>query len=84
MTVPVESSRELHRNADTDGSPQTLHHTLGSGRFQASPGSHIHDGGDSVLLLGDVTITGSRSSGAALVSVIEALTKLGATDATST
>lgn len=47
-------------------------HTLGLARNQAMPGGIIRD----------VTLTGSRAGGAALVSVIAALVALGATDAT--
>lgn len=39
-----QDSRKLHDRADTDTGPRSLHHTLGSGRNQASPGDHIHDG----------------------------------------
>lgn len=80
----TEESRALHENADTDGGVGSIHHTLGPGRFQAAAGSHRHDGGDSGLLLDGVNLTGSRSGGAALSSVIAALVALGATDATTT
>lgn len=36
-----------HLSADTDSSITAIHHTLGSGEYQASPGSHRHDGKDS-------------------------------------
>lgn len=36
-----------HIGADTDASTLAIHHTLGPKPFQASPGSHIHDGKDS-------------------------------------
>lgn len=78
-----EEVRRLHEKADTDGDDRSMHHTLGPRRGQASPGSHTHDGGDSVQLLADTVITGSKSSGAALISVIAALRELGATDATT-
>lgn len=73
---------EFHIFSDKDSSADAQHHTLGTGTNQASPGSHNHDGGNSVALLANYTISGSRSSGAALVSVIEALVQLGATDST--
>lgn len=84
----VPSAREVlefHTHADKDGSPTALHHTLGVKPNQASPGNHVHDGGSSALIesLADVTITGSRSSGAAVASIISALEKLGATDSTT-
>jgi hypothetical protein len=36
-----------HIGADTDASTLAIHHTLGPKPFQASPGSHIHNGKDS-------------------------------------
>lgn len=44
------SSKEVelfHTNSDKDGSPTSIHHTLGNGPNQASPGDHVHDGGTS-------------------------------------
>jgi hypothetical protein len=35
---------EAHNNSDKDTSANAQHHTLGPGRNQASPGSHVHDG----------------------------------------
>lgn len=32
-----------HQDADTDASPSAIHHTLGTGAFQAAPGNHTHD-----------------------------------------
>ena len=43
---PEEINR-LHSNSDKDLSQLALHHTLGTGHNQASPGDHIHDGGTS-------------------------------------
>ena len=76
--------KKAHTNADTDGDEGSLHHTLGPAHAQASPGDHDHRGSTSVELLKGVSITGSRSGGAALVSVIAALVQLGATDSTTT
>lgn len=73
---------DLHTNADTDTRAESIHHTLGSLPTQASPGDHAHDGGTSPLLLSGVTLTGSRGGNVALVSVISALVRLGATDST--
>lgn len=86
MDKDKPSSKEVslfHTNSDVDGSSKSLHHTLGSNRGQASPGDHTHDGGTSKLLLEGISVTGSRSGGAALLSVISILTSLGATDATT-
>jgi len=65
---------------DTDRNVFSAHHTLGINHLQASSGSHNHDGVNSVPVLDGVAITGSRSGGAALVSIIAALVKLGAVD----
>ena len=62
---------------DTDVNRQSPHHTLGDGPNQAASGDH----GSSHLQ--GVTISGSRTSGAAVASIIAALKKLGATDATT-
>lgn len=32
-----------HQSPDTDGGTTSLHHTLGTGAYQAAPGNHIHD-----------------------------------------
>ena len=32
-----------HQNADTDVSATSIHHTLGTGQFQAAAGNHTHD-----------------------------------------
>jgi hypothetical protein len=74
---------KAHRNADTDGKPTAAHHTLGPGTFQSSPGNHTHDGAQSALVLGNVTLTGVKTGGTALNSVIAALVALGATDTTT-
>ncbi len=44
--TPAES-RKAHIRADTDISPRSLHHTLGTKHNQASPGDHNHDGANS-------------------------------------
>lgn len=73
----------LHTRDDVDVRVESHHHTLGAGPTQAAPGGHRHRGGDSELLLSGTTITGSRSDGTALLSVINALVILGATDSSS-
>lgn len=81
---PTSEEVELfHQNADTDARAEAIHHTLGVGDNQAARGSHNHRGGDSVLLLSGITITGSRGGNVALLSVIQALVALGATDSTT-
>lgn len=81
--VPPQIVRDFHKRADTDSSPQAIHHTLGAKSGQAAGGDHNHDGSNSRRILKGTTISGSRASGAALVSVINALVKLGATDSTT-
>lgn len=81
--VPPDVVKSFHKRSDVDSSAQAQHHTLGQKAGQAASGDHNHDGANSRKLLKGTTITGSRSGGAALVSVIDALEKLGATDATT-
>lgn len=66
---------EFHQKADTDGSTQSQHHTLGIGHNQASPGDHSHDGQSSRLIGSGrkITISGAKGGNAALASVIAAL-----------
>ena len=35
---------KFHTNADTDGSREAIHHTLGPNSTQAAPGDHDHRG----------------------------------------
>lgn len=79
----AEEVEKLHTFADTDGRKEAIHHTLGVGSNQASPGDHNHRGGDSLQLLTGITLTGSRGGNIALLSVIQALVALGATDSTT-
>lgn len=79
----AEEVETFHTNADTDSRAEAVHHTLGAGDNQAAKGSHNHRGGDSVQLLGGVTITGSRGSDAWRLSITQALVALGATDSST-
>lgn len=81
--VDPQTVEKFHQKADTDASQTSIHHTLGPRHDQAAAGDHNHSGSNYVPVLKGTTITGSRSGGAALTSVIAALVKLGATDATS-
>jgi hypothetical protein len=81
--LSAEDVERLHRNADTDTRKESLHHTLGPRGNQASPGDHDHKGGNSNLLFAGMTITGDRSDGTALLSVIQILTQFGATDSST-
>jgi hypothetical protein len=86
MTAPdiptsVESLKE-HTNADTDGSQTSLHHTLGQGHNQSSPGDHIHDGKNSKRIGAKKnpafpTTAGAAYSQAQMQTVIDALRTLG-------
>lgn len=78
-----EEVRTFHTNADTDGSSKSIHHTLGPGRGQASPGDHDHNGGSSKLILTGINLTGAKAGNTALASVIAALVAMGATDQTT-
>lgn len=48
--MTAQDVNELHRNADTDLSRLSLHHTLGPRGGQAAPGDHTHNGTDSAVL----------------------------------
>lgn len=77
-TPPPMQVKYFHKFADTDGSAEALHHTLGPGEGQAAPGSHKHDGGDSPFLLDAFTITGTRGTSAYYQSIEAALAAIGA------
>lgn len=78
-----EEVDQFHVNAATDSRKEDIHHTIGNSENQAAAGNHNHRGGDSVQLLLGITITGSRGGNIALLSVIQALVALGATDSTT-
>jgi hypothetical protein len=80
--VTPQQVNEFHSKADTDSSTIAVHHTLGIKHDQSSPGDHKHDGKNSRKILEGVIISGDRSDGTALISVIDALQFLGATDST--
>lgn len=81
--VPPRVVNAFHEKDDVDGSFDSHHHTLGTKNGQAASGDHTHNGKNSKKILAGTPISGSRASGAALVSVISALVKLGATDNTT-
>ena len=71
-----DQSKKQHEKSDKDGSPKSLHHTLGPGPNQAAAGNHTHDGGNSAALdqlMANITITGSRTDGTALNNLLIAL-----------
>lgn len=75
---PSPSPRDVnffHTRADTDTGPSSIHHTLGIGRNQASPGDHVHDGKASrkVGTGLNLTVTGAKGGNAALTSLLAML-----------
>lgn len=80
---PPKVVEDFHKNAAVDTRREDIHHTIGTGPQQAASGDHNHRGGDSVLLLDGVTISGSKAGNVALGSVIAALVQLGAKDTTT-
>jgi hypothetical protein len=76
----AEEVDAFHTNSDLDIRAESQHHTLGTLPTQAAPGDHNHDGGNSVALLADLSITGSRSDDTWRLSVNALLVKLGAQD----
>lgn len=76
----------FHHYDDMDSRPEAHHHSLGTGRNNASEGSHIHDGITSRPLLDSITLTGSRATynPAREAQIVAALVLLGAVDGTST
>lgn len=78
-----EVVEKIHQYDDVDVRPESHHHTLGAGPFNAASGSHRHRGGDSELLFQGQTISGSRGSATAMPSIIALLVSLGATDSTT-
>ena len=47
ISPTTEEVNRFHLNSDKDSSATALHHTLGIGPSQASPGNHSHDGKNS-------------------------------------
>lgn len=83
--IPAKLVQDIHKRSDQDSSQVAQHHTLGTKHDQASPGDHNHDGSNSLKVLAGTTLTGAKTGNPApaLASVIAALVKLGATDATA-
>lgn len=80
---PNKVVTDFHKNASVDTRAEDIHHTLGTSPSQAAPGSHRHDGKDSVALFEGFTVTGSRSNGTALQSLLNVLTNLGLNDSST-
>jgi hypothetical protein len=77
---PSQVVDDFHTNSDVDARSESQHHTLGPQPTQAAPGDHIHDGGDSRLLLEGVSIIGQRGTDAWALSINAILVRLGAID----
>lgn len=79
---PVSASpREValfHARSDCDSNQLAQHHTIGVKHDQATAGDHTHDGAGSRKIASGqgLIITGSRASGAALASLLSALSKV--------
>lgn len=79
-----EAVAKMHKNASVDTNQTDIHHTLGPSENQASPGSHSHNGGDSVLILEGFSLGGSRSNFASMApTLIAGLVRLGMKDNTT-
>lgn len=65
----------FHTRSDVDSSQSAMHHTLGIGHNQGSPGDHVHDGKSSRKIGTGLTltVTGSKAANAALGSLLTML-----------
>lgn len=66
---------KLHSRSDVDRSARAQHHTLGFRPNQASPGNHVHDGGNSKKIAAGLglILTGSKGGNVALTNLINML-----------
>lgn len=76
LRPPQRMVNEFHTNDDVDRDANAHHHTLGVGVNQAASGGHNHDGTNSVQLGAGIQISGSRSGGGALISILTALEQI--------
>ncbi len=74
---PPQDVNRDHYRSDVDSSTTAQHHTLGASHNQAAYGDHTHNGSNSKKIGNGtvVSITGSRSSGAAFITLIAELSK---------
>ncbi len=83
MTSPDSAAvNKFHANSDADTSTTSLHHTLGIGANQSSPGIHTHNGKNSKKIgkgldTGFPTTANAAYSQAQLQSIIDALRDIG-------
>lgn len=75
---------KFHTNDDVDSSPDAHHHTIGPGVHQGASGAHNHRDGNGAPILSDIQISGTVTgeNSAVIISIISALTALGAEDKT--
>jgi len=59
---PKLLAANTHESPDTDTADSSLHHTLGTGEFQAAPGNHVHAYGDILNRPFEVCTSTSRPS----------------------
>lgn len=78
---------DFHRNSDKDHRKESQHHTIGTSRYQAAAGDHIHDGSTGVALLDGVAFSGNTvnvdDQAQLLSDIVAALVNLGAVDNTT-
>jgi hypothetical protein len=83
-SLPPKDVNAVHARSDVDTGWQAQHHSLGVKHNQAAAGDHKHDGQNSKKLMEGISVTGSRSSGAALADLLTKLsTSLGFTNNTT-
>lgn len=84
---PSKTVNDFHRNSDVDHRAESQHHTIGTSRYNAAAGDHIHDGSTGSALLDGVTFTGNAGSTddqhTILKDITAALVNLGAEDNTT-
>lgn len=70
---PSEIVQDFHRNSDLNKSLDALHHSLGTGQYQAAAGNHVHDGSNGVALLEADSISGVLTNNAQLPFIVKDL-----------
>jgi hypothetical protein len=84
---PAKVVDDFHRNSDVDHRKESQHHTIGTSRYNAAAGDHVHDGSSGVALLDGTAFSGNvvdvDDQAQLLKDIITALTNLGAVDNTT-
>ena len=68
-----------HENADTDSATTALHHTLGTGQYQAAPGNHSHVIAQNYQIVSSVSVVTSPSPGTMVFETSTNMVKVWAT-----